>query len=292
MTAYLLTVLSIGVIYGLLSIGLSVQWGLAGLVNFGQVAFFAIGAYTSAILSMSGVPLFISIPAGGLLSAGFGAIIAASCLRLRQDYLALVTLGFGEVVRMVAVNEQWLTGGASGIPGIPRLLDSRSDLLPLLLIVAVVVVCLWVISLLTKSPFGRVLAVIREDEVVATFLGRNVFMFKAQIFAIGAFLGGIAGAFFAHYITLATPEQFVPSITVYAWIAVMLGGQRNPPGAVIGAMCLMAVLEATRFAKDVIPWLESTQLAALRLGLVGLLLIVLVKTFPNGINYGGKSKNA
>lgn len=148
MTAYLLTVLSIGVIYGLLSIGLSVQWGLAGLVNFGQVAFFAIGAYTSAILSMSGVPLFISIPAGGLLSAGFGAIIAASCLRLRQDYLALVTLGFGEVVRMVAVNEQWLTGGASGIPGIPRLLDSRSDLLPLLLIVAVVVVCLWVISLL------------------------------------------------------------------------------------------------------------------------------------------------
>lgn len=84
----------------------------------------------------------------------------------------------------------------------------------------------------------------------------------------------------------------MPSITVYAWIAVMLGGQRNPPGAVIGAMCLMAVLEATRFAKDVIPWLESTQLAALRLGLVGLLLIVLVKTFPNGINYGGKSKNA
>lgn len=294
MTSYLVSVASFAVIYGLLAVGLSVQWGMAGLVNFGQVAFFAIGAYVYAIATLAGWHPVTAMAAAVVVAGVMGAGVAGTTLRLRRDFLALVTLGFGEVVRLFVTNEAWLTGGASGLPGVPRLFPASpgpwGDLPYLLFLVGLSAVVLVIVRMIQVSPFGRVLSVIREDETVATFLGRNVFKFKIQAFAIGAGIGGLAGCLFVQYISLAVPEQFLPVVTIYAWIAVMLGGQKNPPGAFIGASCMMLLLETTRFAKDYVPWIQSEQLAAGRIVLVGVLLILLVKCFPNGV-FVPKEKN-
>ncbi|MEA2781983.1 MAG: branched-chain amino acid transport system permease protein [Rhodospirillaceae bacterium] len=294
MTSYLLTVGVFGCLYGLLAMGLSIQWGLTGLVNFGQVAFFALGAYGSAILSLQGVPIVASMLAGTVVAGLVGAFVATSTLRLREDYLALVTLGLGEVIRLFATNEMWLTGGAGGLPGIPRLFPfSASGLgdLPFLALALILVAATWFfLHRSDRSPFGRVLKAIREDEAVPRSLGRNVFSFKVQAFTAGAAIAGLSGAFFAHYVSLAIPDQFLPIVTIYAWVAVMLGGQGNHLGAFVGAICLMAVLELTRFAKDYMPFLQGEQLAAARVMLVGVLLIVLVKYFPNGVLRRSRSR--
>lgn len=287
MISYLISVGIFGCFYGLLAMGLSIQWGMAGLVNFGQVAFFALGAYGSAILSLNGVPIYLSVPAGMFLAGLVGALLATTTLRLREDYLALVTLGLGEVIRLVAVNEMWLTGGAAGLPGVPRIFPYATTqfdgLWFLMLALLAVAVTYGVLEIISRSPFGRVLKAIREDEAVPRSLGRNVFSFKVQAFATGAVIAGLAGALFAHHLSLVVPDQFLPVVTVYAWIAVMLGGQGNHLGAFIGALCLMAVLELTRFAKDLLPFLENEQLAAARIIIVGVLLISLVKFCPDGV---------
>jgi len=287
MIPYLISVGVFGCLYGLMAMGLSIQWGLTGLVNFGQVGFFALGAYGSAILSLNGVPIPISMLVGTVLAGVVGTVIATTTLRLRQDYLALVTLGLGEVIRLVAVNEMWLTGGAGGLTGIPRIFPfsaSEYQDLPYLIIglVAVAIFYAW-LKICDSSPFGRILKAIREDEVVPRSLGRNVFAFKVQAFTAGAMMAGLSGALFAHFISVASPDQFMPAVTIYAWIAVMLGGSGNHLGAFIGALCLMLVLELTRFAKDYLPFLEGEQLGAARIILVGVLLVVLVKYFPNGV---------
>lgn len=287
MTSYLITVGVFGCLYGLLAMGLNMQWGMAGLVNFGQVGFFALGAYGSAIISQQGVAIPLSILLGTLLAGFAGALVGSSALRLRDDYLALVTLGFGEVVRLIALNEQWLTGGASGLPDIPRLFpfapNELADL-PFLVLGLVLVGAVFIaLEICAGSPFGRVLKAIREDEVIPHSLGRNVFAFKVQAFTTGAMIAGLSGAIFAHYVTFAAPDQFLPVVTIYAWIAVMLGGRGSHLGAFAGAICLMAVLELTRFAKDYLPFLEGEQLAAARIIVVGVLLVVLVKYFPNGV---------
>jgi branched-chain amino acid transport system permease protein len=287
MISYLIAVGIFGCFYGLLAMGLSLQWGMTGLVNFGQVAFFALGAYGSAILSLHGLPIVFSVTAGVLLAGLVGAVVATTTLRLREDYLALVTLGLGEVVRLFAVNEMWLTGGTAGLPGVPRIFPYRAtqfDGLPFLVMTLVIVAIIYAgLEICGRSPFGRVLEAIREDEAVPRSLGRNVFSFKVQAFTAGAMIAGLAGALFAHYLSLVAPDQFLPVVTVYAWIAVMLGGQGNHLGAFLGALCLMAILELTRFAKDVLPFLENEQLAAARIILVGILLIVLVKYCPEGL---------
>lgn len=287
MTSYLISVGVFGCVYGLIALGLSIQWGLAGLVNFGQVAFFAIGAYVSAILSLRGIPIAASILAAVLLAGAAGACLATTTLRLRDDYFALVTLGAGEVVRLIAVNEMWLTGGSGGLTGIPRIFpfsNSQFEDLPYLVLalVAVATVYFW-LRICDASPFGRILKAIREDEDVPRSLGRDIFGFKVRAFAAGAMIAGLSGALFAHYISVASPEQFLPLVTIYAWIAVMFGGAGNHLGAFVGALCLMAILELTRFAKDYLPFLEGEQLASARIILVGLLLIILVKYFPNGV---------
>jgi len=216
-----------------------------------------------------------------------GACLATTTLRLRDDYFALVTLGAGEVVRLIAVNEMWLTGGGGGLPGISADLSFLGqpvrDLPYLVLgLVAVAIVYFWLRSC-DASPFGRILKAIREDEDVPRSLGRDIFAFKVQAFAAGAMIAGFSGALFAHYISVASPDQFLPVVTIYAWIAVMFGGAGNHLGAFVGALCLMTILELTRFAKDYLPFLEGDQLASARIILVGLLLIVLVKYCPNGV---------
>ena len=287
MTGYLVAIGTLVGIRALLTLGLNVQWGFTGLVNLGVVAFFAIGAYTAALLAVSGVALPLAWVAALVASGVAGAAVSLVALRLREDYLAIVTLGFGEVLRLSLLNEAWLTRGANGITGIPRPLrawfPAHYDLVFLGVVVCAVALVYFVLERVHCSPFGRVLRAIREDETVATVAGKTVVRFKVQAFVIGAVVAGLAGVFFGHYLTYIEPNMFLPQETLFVWLALILGGSGNNRGAIVGAVMLMSLLEGSRFAKDLLPFLTGVRLAAAQQMLVGVLLVILMIRRPEGL---------
>ncbi len=287
MTAYLLAIGIVALIYALLALGLNLQFGLTRLVNFGVVAFFAIGAYTSALLAIAGVPLPLSFAAAAVL-AGLSALpIGLLSLRLRDDYLAIVTLGFSEAVRITIQQEEWLTKGVQGLPGIPRVFATlgpgASDIALFSVLALVTAFVAWGTVRLTRSPLGRLLRAIGDDEPALMALGKNPTRFKVQIFMVGAALAGLAGAFYAHFITFISPEQFIPLVTFYVWMGLIMGGAGSVRGALGGAMLLMIFLEGSRFIKDWIPGVSEVQMASVRLAVVGLALILVTLYRPDGL---------
>jgi len=287
MTAYLTAIATLVGIRALLTLGLNVQWGLTGLVNLGVVAFFAVGAYTAGLLAVAGVALPLAWASAIVLAAVAGVAMAMVALRLREDYLAIVTLGFAEVLRLFLLNEAWLTKGANGITGIPRpfhaVFGRHYDIFYLAVVLAAVGLVYWALQRVAGSPFGRVLRAIREDETVAAVAGKSVFRFKVQAFAAGAAIAGLAGIFFAHYLAYIEPNMFLPQETLFVWLALILGGSGNNRGAIAGAVLLLGLLEGSRFAKDLIPFLTGVRLAAAQQMLVGLLLVVLMIKRPEGL---------
>jgi branched-chain amino acid transport system permease protein len=288
MTAYLVAVGIVALIYMLLTIGLNLQYGYTGLINFGVVAFFAIGAYASALLSLAGWPLVAAF-AVAMLAAGLSAWpIGLLSLRLSDDYLAVVTLGFAEVVRLVIQEERWLTKGVQGLPGIPRLFGSLgvgdyADLATLAVLVLANAAAIALMLHLVRSPYGRLIQAIRDDEVAVEAIGKDPRRLKVQVFMLGAGLAGLAGAFYAHFITYLSPDQFLPLVTFYVWIAMIIGGTGRTTGAIAGSVILMVFIEGSRFARDWIPGVSEVQMASVRLALVGLALILFTLYRPQGI---------
>lgn len=293
MLAYLLSVGIVALIYALLALGLNLQFGLMRLVNFGVVAFFAVGAYTSGLLSLQGWPLPLTFAAATALAALVAYPIGLLSLRLRDDYLAIVTLGFGEAVRIAIQQEAWLTQGVQGLPGLPKLFGSlgapAGDVALFALLLAVVALLAWGTVRLTRSPFGRLLKAIGDDEAALAALGKNPAWIKVQIFMLGAALAGLAGAFYAHYITFITPEQFIPLVTFYVWMGLILGGAGTVRGALLGSLVLMLLLEGSRFVKDWVPGISEVGMSSLRLAAVGLALILVTLYRPNGV-FGGRAR--
>ena len=289
MEAYLVAIAIFGAIYVLLTLGLTLQYGLTGLVNFGHVGFFAIGAYASAIVSMQGVPLPLSFAAAAALAALAAWPLGLVALRLRDDYFAVVTLGFSETVRLALTSEKWLTNGVQGIPGIPRSFAGLGVGLPgaLATLAAITLVCAaaaLILRRITRSPFGRAIEAIRDNEEALKALGKDPARFKMQVLALGAALAGVAGAFYAHYITYLSPDQFIPLVTFYVWMAMIMGGVGRVSGAVVGALLLMLFLEGTRFLRDIAPdMISAVDMASVRLGAVGLALILFTLFRPQGL---------
>jgi branched-chain amino acid transport system permease protein len=288
MTAYLVAVGIVALIYMLLTIGLNLQYGYTGLINFGVVAFFAIGAYTSALLTLHGWWLVPAFVVASILGAIVAYPIGLLSLRLSDEYLAVVTLGFSEVVRLVIQQEEWLTKGVQGLPGIPRMfafmgVGGYADMA----ILAVLVVCnAAVIGLmlhLVRSPYGRLIQAIRDDEVAVEAVGKDPRRLKVQVFMLGAGVAGLAGAFYAHFITYLSPDQFLPLVTFYVWIAMIIGGTGRTTGAVAGSLLLLVFLEGSRFARDFVPGVSEVQMASVRLALVGLALILFTLYRPQGM---------
>ncbi len=257
------------------------------------------GAYTSALLT---VRLHLPIPLGwaaaALAAAAAGAVVALITARLRGDYLAIVTLGFSEVVRLVASNEIWLTGGTDGISGVPgpgraALPTLQYNLLYAGLVWAAVAAVGALLARLSAAPFGRVLRAIREDEVVAAVAGKRTLLFKVQAFAVGAGVLGLAGGLYAHFNAYVAPDAFQPLVTVYVVLALTAGGTGRMAGAVLGAVLVVALQEGTRFGADLLPGLAPVQVAALRTGVIGGALILVLHIRPNGLlpeaakRYGG-----
>jgi len=276
-------------IYALMALGVNVVWGFAGMINLGLVGFFAVGAYTSALLTLkAGWAIAGGMAAATIVAAIVGAIVALVTVRLRGDYLAIVTLGFAETIRIVASNAIWLTNGSDGLSGIPGpgrgLLSPEAFNLVYLAIVGVIVaIAYFVNERLRVSPFGRVLRAIRDDEQVASVAGKHVTLFKVKAFAISAAALGLAGALYAHYTSYIAPDIFVPLFTLYIKLALLAGGLGNNRGAIVGAFAVVSLLESTRFVIPLVPGITPVQGAAIREFLIAALLLVMLRYKPSGL---------
>jgi branched-chain amino acid transport system permease protein len=287
MISYIVFILVVAGIYAMLAQSLTLSWGMTGLVNLGLVGFFAIGAYASAMSTKWGgapIPVGLMLAVVGLVT---GYVVTVSTLRLRDDYLAIVTLGFAELVRLVASNEIWLTGGTDGIAGVPAMVPRAwgpSYHLTMLAIVTGFVLALHLaLKRLAESPWGRAVRAVREDQTVAAVAGKPVTRLKAEAFSLAAAIAALAGGLYGHYTSFVAPEVYQPLITIYVFLAVTAGGVGRPAGAVLGSYLLIAFLEATRFMAEVIPGVSPVQAAAVREMLVGLALIILLRLRPEGL---------
>ena len=289
MENYLIAMAVSGGIYALMALGVNVMWGFAGMVNLGLVGFFAVGAYASALLTLkAGWPIAGGMAAALVVAALVGAGVALVTVRLRGDYLAIVTLGFAETIRIVASNAIPLTNGTDGLSGIPgpyrgALSPERFNLLYLAIVAVIVTLTYAASERLRASPFGRVLRAIRDDEQVAAVAGKHVLAFKVKAFALGSAALGLAGALYGHYTSYIAPDIFVPLFTLYIKLALLLGGLGNNRGAIVGGFAVVFLLEATRFAIPFVPGIGIVQGAAVREFLVAALLLVILHYRPAGL---------
>ncbi|HHB77558.1 MAG TPA: branched-chain amino acid ABC transporter permease [Desulfobulbus sp.] len=272
---YVLEVLTNAWFYAILCLGLNIVVGYAGLLDLGYAAFFAVGAYTTGILtSKFGVNFWLTIPVAVSCSMLAGLIIGGPTLRLRSDYLAIVTLGFGEIVRIIARNLE-ITGGASGLIGIDRpsifvLELSRGIHFYYVFLLLAILAC-FISYRLQNSRLGRAWQYVREDEDAAEAMGIGRVAVKLYAYVIGAMFGGVAGCFFAAKMTAISPETFTFSQSVLILLGVVLGGMGKIPGVIIGAFALVLFPEVFR------------GLGSMRMLIFGIVMLIIMLYRPEGI---------
>jgi len=297
-------------IYAIMALGLYVQFSLAGLPNFGHVAFMAVAAYTMAIMIVRyGVVLPVAAMAGIVAAIGLAIVMGVPALRLRSDYLAIATVAGSEIIRYLALNLPDLTGGPIGSIGllgpgnialynqgwqsfldqIKNWLGPGAEAVPRDGVMAVIV---WLLAFLLillfwrleRSPWGRVLQAIREDEAAAMAVGKNVIAFKLQALILGAILGAVAGLLLAWEIGVFSPDDYQPTLTFYAYLILILGGLNRIWAIPFGAVLFSLLYTGTRFLNFYpLSLFDSGSRAFLRLFLVGLLLVLFVALRPEGI---------
>lgn len=297
MTGYLITVATLVGIAMMLGLALNLQWGLCGMVNFGLVGFFSLGAYSAGLVALAGWGSWAAALVAVVVCASACGAVALLSVRLSDEYLAILTLGFSQFIGLVALSEEWLTGGSLGLLGIPRPLvgmisEGNYELAFLGLVIAAVLFIYLALEILSRSPFGRAVRAIREDDVVASTLGKNVTAMRVKAFAIGGAIIGVAGAFHAFYLGYLDPSQFSTTITGYTFMAVIFGGRGSNRGLLVGAALIMGLIESSRFLKDAVEILNATQLASLRLIAVGMGLILILIYRPQGIASEYRLKSA
>jgi branched-chain amino acid transport system permease protein len=281
MITYLLSILVLVSIAAIVALALNLQWGLGGLVNFGLFGFYMLGAYLCAVLTQLGYSPWLGALAAVLGCALASAVVSLISTRLADDYLAIVTLGFAECLRLVITHEEWATRGSLGIANIPR--PVTGDLPFVLLTLGALALVYWVMQRVARSPLGRVARALRDDPLVAATLGKPVLSLRVRLFALGGAALGIAGALHAFYYQYIDPTQFGPIITAYAFMAVIIGGRGSNPGVLISSFSVVLLLESSRFLNDYIGWLSAAELASIRLMLVGVALILMLIFRPQGL---------
>jgi branched-chain amino acid transport system permease protein len=297
--AYLVFFLVIALTYALACLGLNLQWGFTGLFNVGVAGFVAVGAYTSAILTAPANPERLGGVAWPIAAGWVGAAVATGAvalgvglvtMRFRHDYLAISTFGIAVTIQLLATNLVGLTGGPFGIHGVPRpfadVVASPLGRNVVYLVVVVVLVGAVYAGLerLVRSPWGRVLRGLREDEAAAAALGKSPATFRLQAFTIGAMVMGLAGAVYAHFVGFVAPEDFLPILTFQVWTMLVVGGAGNNRGAVVGALVVWALWSASGGAlAAILPHALQARGAALQTVLIGAGLAAVLLVRPRGL---------
>lgn len=277
-------------IYVILALGLNIVVGLGGLLNLGYAAFFAVGAYTYGLLWKYVGPMFtaaaintgwlfwIALPLAGILAVIFGILLSLPVLRLRGDYLAIITLAFGEIVRMVLQNSGPVTGGATGISLIPRpwllgirLPPRQAATYIYYIVVVLVILTIFVVRRIEDSRVGRALEAMREDEIACEAMGIDLVRNKLSTFALGAFWAGIAGVVLASQTTYINPDSFTLWESIMVLMAIVIGGTGSIPGAIGGALLLKLLPEYFR------------PLAQYRILIYGVAMIIVIIFKPDGL---------
>jgi branched-chain amino acid transport system permease protein len=284
--------------YAIMALGLNVQWGQTGLFNVGIAGFVAIGAYVSALLTTppgahaGGFDLPIAVGWGGamLAAALASAAVGALTLRLRADYLAITTFGVAVTVQLVCLNAQGLTGGPFGVGFIPRPFGTLADrplafgLASLALTGGVLALVFIALQRLARSPWGRVLRAIRDDEAAAASLGKNPTAFRLQAFALGGAVMGLGGAVQAHAIGFIAPENYLPALTFQVWTMLIIGGAGSNAGAVVGALLIWGLWSGSgAVIGALVPPELQARAAALQLVGIGIVLCAVLVLRPRGL---------
>lgn len=280
---YLIHILIISGIYIILALSLNLIVGYTGLPALGHIAFACVGAYTSSLLALNyGISPWLGLMLGACIASILGLVLGFSAVRLKGDYLALATFGFGVIIYSVSKNWVDLTRGPMGLIGIPKFFFFHFEFQPawssLLLVGVFVASAGFAINRIAHSPFGRILRSIRDDEVASLSIGIDVNKYKLIVFVIGAFFAGIAGSLYAHYITYIDPSSFTVMESIAVLLMVVFGGMGSIKGSFIGALVLVIFPEMLRFLG-----MASSVAAPLRQMIYGLLLIVLMLKRPQGI---------
>lgn len=250
-SAYLIHLLILIGIYLILTLSLQITIGFSGLLNLGHIAFYAIGAYTSALLALAGWQWWLCLILAGIVSMIFGFLLSLPTNKLKGDYLALATLGFSFVIYAVVLNWTGLTRGPLGLPGIPRPeimgLTFSSNINFLILTLIIVLISYLVMRKITSSPFGRAMQATRDDELATRVLGKNTFKIKSISMAVSALFAGIAGSLYASYITFIDPSSFTLLQLIPVICIAIIGGLASLKGTIIACIILVLLPEPLRF---------------------------------------------
>lgn len=282
MENYLIHLLILIGIYAILAFSLQLSLGYSGLLNFGHIAFFGVGAYVSAILAINKIPFFVNILLAGAVAGIFGLILSLPTNRLKGDYLALTTLGFSVVMHTIFLNWIEVTNGPFGIAGIPRpvlfgvnFFDNKAFLM---LVLFFVLVTYFFIHRVCTSQFGKALEATRDNELKMKLLGKNIFKLKSLSLVVASFFAGLAGSLFASYVTFIDPSLFVFMNLLPIILIVIIGGLASLEGAFLMAVVIVLLPESLRFIG-----LPSSVVGPVRQIIFSLLLILIIFYKPRGL---------
>jgi branched-chain amino acid transport system permease protein len=299
MLSYLVFFACVVLVFGVLTLALNLQWGFTGLFNAGVAGFYAIGAYTHAILTAApqaayagnfGLPWPVGVLGAMAATALAGVLIGLVTIRLRGDYLAIATFGVAVSIQLVTLNWERLTGGSQGLTRIGRPLAALFEtpagfnLWFLGLMIVVTAAVYWALERVLRSPWGRVLKAIREDETAAVALGKSARRFRLEAFVLGSTLMGLAGALYVSFIGFVSPFDFLPIVTFQVWAMLIVGGSGSNRGALLGALVVWAIWAGSGVAvTKLVPPSHAAQGAAIQVILIGGLLMLVLLFRPRGL---------
>ncbi len=316
-SSFFVSFLTFVAIYSIFTLGLNIQWGYTGVFNFGVLAFFMVGAYVAAIVTKGPatgqftdywggfgedldlvpalatdqwLPFIVGTLAAGAAAGLLAALLSVPTLRLREDYLAIATIGIAEFLRRIIIEEKWLVNGTAGLTGVPRPLSGLVDSSDYEYVIfgisaALLVIVYFSIERAIRSPWGRVLLALREDELATAASGKNVFAFKAQSFVLGATIMGMGGSVYAYASSSLTPEAFTHFFATFLfWAMLILGGSGNNKGAIAGAYVLWGFWTITLQVQGYdLPEIVETRISYFREFVLGGLIVGMLLLRPAGL---------
>jgi branched-chain amino acid transport system permease protein len=299
LTSYLVFFAIVVLILGVATLGLNLQWGTTGLFNAGVVGFYGVGGYAFAVLCATprpelignfGLPWILGVLGAMAASALAALIVGLATIRLRGDYLAITTFGIAVAIQLVTLNFEALTGGSLGMTSIPRPLPGafetslKANLFYLVLMLAVTGLVYWALERIVRSPWGRVLKAMREDETAAVALGKDARLFRLQAFVLGSTTIGLAGALYVSFVGFVSPFDFTPILTFQIWTMLIVGGSGNNKGALIGAAIVWGLWTASgTLISKILPAAYQTQGGAVQAILIGTVLVCTLMFRPRGL---------